>query len=170
VRPAALTSSAHITSRVEREVVHVKVVSSIAVSIAALALCATAATAAPARHDSTQSSFCATAKGIVKYLRSTLTLSASGVATQTPANLKLEYTTVVSREGGLLGAAPASLKANLRRAFSFVNLVKADFVKAGWQVAKMTPYFPALAANAQANARPITAVKSYLDDTCHLPI
>jgi len=149
----------------------VKVVWMVAMLVAMLTLCLTAATAAPARHSSTQArSFCSTAKAIAKYLSSTLTLTTSGVVAQTPANLKLAYTTVVHYEPALLGTAPKSLKTNLRRALSFVNLVKADFEKADWQVAKMTPYFPGLVAKATANARPITAVKSYLDGTCHVPV
>src|SRR5690348_9039055 len=110
-----------------------KVVSTLAVSIAALALYATAATAAPTRHSATEgSSFCGKAKSIARYLTSTLTLTTSGVAAQTPANLKLTYTTVVNNERPLLASAPKSLKSNLSRTFSFINLVKSDFAKADW--------------------------------------
>jgi hypothetical protein len=151
-------------------IVRVRLVGAFAASVAAVALCATAASAAPALHAAPQGSFCGTAKGIVKYLSSTLALSPSAVAAQTSANLRLAYTTVVSHEGALLGSAPKSLKANLRGAFSFVNLVKADFQKASWQVANMAQYFPALVAKATANARQISAVETYLRGTCHLQV
>ena len=74
----------------------------------------------------------------------------------------------MNNERPLLASAPKSLKSNLSRTFSFINLVKSDFAKADWQAAKMTPYFPALVAKATANAKPISAVETYLKGTCHL--
>jgi len=148
-----------------------KVVSALAAAFAALGLCVSAATASPASRQSAHAgSFCGTAKGIARYLSQSLKLTASGVAASTPANLKLTYTTVVNHEGALLASAPSSLKPSLTKTFSFVNVVKSDFQKADWQIAKLTPYFPALVAKGNAAAKPIAAVKTYLDDTCHLPI
>lgn len=137
-----------------------------AVALTAAALCVPAATAAPAHSTS----FCGTAKGVAKYLSATLKLDSSGAAAETPANLKLAYTTVVRSEGALLQSAPGSLKPSLTGAFSFVNLVKSDFAKAGWQIKNMTPYFPALVAKGNAEAKQIAAVRAYLRGSCHLPI
>jgi len=147
-----------------------KVVWAMAVPLVVLACCS-AASAAPTRHGSMQGgSFCGTAKADASYLKSTLSITSGGAAAETPANLKLAYTTIAKDEGGLLGTAPKSLKANLRRAFSFINLVKSDFEKVDWQAAKMAPYFPALVAKGTADAKPIAAVEAYLRKTCHLPI
>jgi len=144
-----------------------KVVWLMAVPMAALAFCLTAS-AAPTQHGSTQGgSFCGTAKGVAKYLKSTLSPTSSGAAVSS-ADLKLTYTTIANEEGALLGAAPKSLKTNLRRAFSFINLVKSDYEKVDWQTAKMAPYYPALVAKGAATAKPIAAVKAYLHNSCHL--
>lgn len=146
-----------------------KLVVSTATAITAIALCVPAATAAPLRSTQ-ESSLCGTAKAVAKYLSTALKLNSSGVMAETPANLKLAYTTVVNSEGALMGGAPSSLKPSLTGAFSFVNLVKTDFQKAGWQVKNMTPYFPALIAKANAESKQITAVRTYLRGTCHLQI
>jgi len=147
-----------------------KVVATLAVAAAAVALCASAATAAPTHRDSTQArSFCATAKGIAKYLASTLALT-NGTAEATPANLKLAYTTIVGSESALNATAPKSLRPSLVQTFSFVNLAKSDLEKVNWQAAKLAPYLPGLLAKYNATARPIKVVRTYLDGTCHLDV
>jgi hypothetical protein len=134
----------------------VKVIGVLAV-VLAVAVCGSAA-ARTTRGASTANSFCDTAHGVAKYLKSTLALNAAGVAAQTPANLKAEYTAVANAE------------ANLRSAFGLLNLVKSDFEKADWKFADMAPYFPTLAARARATQRPVAAVKAYLSRTCHLAL
>lgn len=148
-----------------------KVVSSAAVVVAALALSASAATAAPAHRSSTDGgSFCGTAQSIAKYLKGALTLSSSGVVATTPANLKLAYTTVVKAGPTLLATAPKKLKPSVAGTLSFVDLVAKDFAKAGWQISKLKPYFPGLVAKATAEQHSITVVKTYLNGTCHVPV
>ena len=146
-----------------------KLVVSAAAAVTAIALCAPAATAAPLRHTQ-ESSLCGTAKAVAKYLGTALKLDSTGVVAATPANLKLAYTTVVHNEKAMLGGAPASLKPSLAATFSFVNLVEADFAKAGWQVKNMQPYFPALVAKGKAVGKQIAVVRAYLRGTCHVPI
>ena len=51
-----------------------------------------------------------------------------------------------------------------------MNLVTADFAKAGWQIKNLQPYFPALIAKAQTAAKPIATVRAYLRGTCHVPV
>jgi hypothetical protein len=140
-----------------------------AAAIVALAVCVPATTAAPLR-SAQGSSLCSTAHAVAKYLTTTLKLTASGAAAETPANLKRAYTAVGNSEGAMLAGAPASLRPSLEVAFSWLNLVRADFAKAGWQIKNMTPYFPALVAKANADAKQLAAVRAYLRGTCHLPV
>ena len=146
-----------------------KLVVSTAAAITAIALCVPAATAAPLRHAH-ESSLCGTAKAVAKYLGTALKLDSTGAVAATPANLKLAYTTVVHNERAMLGGAPASLEPSLSGAFSFVNLVAADFAKAGWQIKNLQPYFPALVAKGKAEAKPIATVRAYLRGTCHVAV
>ncbi|HEX7083695.1 MAG TPA: hypothetical protein VF186_06245 [Gaiellaceae bacterium] len=147
-----------------------KLVSTVAAAVAALALCVSAATAAPAHRGSTQArTFCGAAHAISKYLKGALAMT-NGVVDETPANLELAYTTVVNSEPALTATAPKSLRPSLAQVFSFLNLVKADFEKADWQVAKMKPYFPALIAKGNAIAKPARVVRAYLHGTCHIGI
>jgi hypothetical protein len=132
-------------------------------ALATTALLVPAASAAPARH----ASFCGQARSIAGYLSTTLEATSPG-STATPAKLKLAYTTVLNAKGSLLSSAPKPLRPSLRTAFSFLALVKSDFEKAGWQLQKLGPYLPALAAKAQADQKPIGKVEAYLRGTCHV--
>jgi hypothetical protein len=147
-----------------------KIAVTLAMAATVAALCVPAATAAPTLHTSTQArSFCSTAKGIAKYLASTLTLT-NGVADVSAANLKLAYTTITRSEPALTAGAPRSLRPSLTRTFSFINLAKRDLAKANWQTARLGPYVPALTAKYKASERSIKVVRAYLRGTCHLDV
>ena len=146
-----------------------KLVVPTAAAIVCIGLCAPAATAAPLRSTH-GSSLCGTAQAVAKYLRVTLELTPGGAVAATPANLKLAYTSIAKNEGAMLAGAPTSLKPSLSAAFGWLNLVKTDFEKAGWQIKNMTPYFPAVVAKAKADATQLATVRAYLRGTCHLSI
>ena len=147
-----------------------RIAPALAIPVVALALCVSAATAAPSGHDAAQgNAFCTRANGIAKYLASTLTLT-NGVAEGTPANLKLAYTTIASSERGLNAAAPKSLRPSLLGAFSFINLAKTDLAQVSWEAPKLLPYLPALVANGKKNGGSIKVVEAYLKGTCHIDV
>ena len=145
-----------------------KLVVPTAAAVVAIGLCVPAATAAPLRPQG--SSLCNTAQSIAASLGPALKLTASSATAETPAKLKLAYTTIANNESTMLAGSPRRLKRSLSVAFSWLNLVKTDFTKAGWDLANMAPYFPALAAKETADKKQITAVLAYLRGTCHVKV
>lgn len=132
-----------------------------------LTLGATAATAAASPTSrSASASLCSVSRTVAAQLGHATALN----ETATPAGLKRVYGALESAKPKLIGATPGRLKADMRNIFSFVDLVTADLKKVNWQIAKMTPYLPALIAKGQAVNPSLTRVKAYYRTTCHFKV
>lgn len=112
-------------------------------------------------------SFCSVSRDVAKALvRATKGLSAASLPTQ----LETKYTLIVHAEPKLLGAAPGSLKRDLRKVFSFVNLVYAKLKSANWQIAGLASSIGVLEAKAKQAEPAVTRLGHYYRTTCRFHV
>ena len=129
-----------------------------------LSVYASSATAAP-------TSFCGTAKGVAAYLvhSGNLISPTGGESLATLQHkLKTTYGAIIHAEPALKSQAPASIKADLLRAFSVVNYINAKMNSVGWDFTKVAPFAQTLAAKAQSAQPAIRHLGVYFRGTCHI--
>jgi hypothetical protein len=144
----------------------VKLVPFLAV-VAVAAFFAAHAVAAPTRA----ASFCGTAKGVAVYLvQSGNMISPTGgesLATL-QRKLKADYSAIIKAEPALKSQAPASIKADLLKAFSVINFIDAKMSSVGWDFTKVAPFAQSLSAKASSARPAITHLDAYFKGTCHI--
>lgn len=135
--------------------------------LAALTLGASAANAgqSPASQN-VSASLCSVSRAVATQLARATSLN----QTATPAGLKKAYEALESAKPALIGAASGTIKTDLRRVFSFLDLVTSDLEKANWKVANLAPYFPALIAKEKAVAPSFKRLTTYYRTKCHFKI
>jgi hypothetical protein len=135
--------------------------------LAALTFGASAASAGetPASQD-VSASLCSVSRAIATQLAHATSLN----QTATPAGLKKAYEALESAKPALIGAARGTIKTDLRRVFGFLDLVTSDLKKANWQVANLTPYFPALLVKEKAVAPSFKRLTTYYRTKCHFKV
>lgn len=136
----------------------------IALAAIVLSVCASSASAAPA-------SFCGTAKGVAAYLvhSGNLISPTGGESLATLQHkLKTTYGAIIHAEPALKSQAPASLKADLLKAFSVINYIDAKMSSVGWDFTKVAPFAQSLAAKAQSAQPAIRHLDTYFRVTCHI--
>jgi hypothetical protein len=112
---------------------------------------------------STSTSLCSVSRTLATQLAHTTSLNQAS----TPSGLKKAYTGLERAKPSLIGAAHGTLKTDMRRVFSFVDLVTTDLKKVNWQISQLTPYFPALLAKVQAVKPSFTRLNTYYRTKCH---
>jgi hypothetical protein len=132
--------------------------------LAALTVGASGATAgqSPASR-STSTSLCSVSRALAAQLAHSTSLN----QTATPAGLKKAYEGLERAKPTLIAVAHGPIKSDLRRVFSFVDLVTADLKKVNWQIAKLAPYVPALLVKVQAIKPSLTRLDAYYRTKCH---
>jgi len=134
----------------------------IALAAVVLSVYASSASAAPA-------SFCGTARGVAAYLvHSNITPTAGESLATFQHKLKLTYGAIIHAEPALKSQAPASIKADLLKAFSVVNYINAKMSSVGWDFTKITPFASTLAAKAQSAKPALNHLDVYFRGTCHI--
>ena len=136
----------------------------IALASVVLSVYASSASAAPA-------SFCGTAKGVAAYLvQSGNMISPTGGESLATLQHKLKttYGAIIHAEPALKSQAPASIKADLLRAFSVINYIDAKMNSVGWDFTKVAPFAQTLAAKARSAKPALNHLDVYFRGTCHI--
>jgi hypothetical protein len=138
----------------------------VALALATTVLCvyASSASAAPA-------SFCGTAQGVAAYLvHSNAVISPTGGESLATLQHKLKttYGAIIRAEPALRSQAPASIKADLLRAFSVINYIDAKMSSVGWDFTKVAPFAQSLAAKARSATPALHHLDVYFRGTCHI--
>jgi hypothetical protein len=136
----------------------------LALAAVVLSVFASSASARPA-------DFCGTARGVAGYLvHSGNMISPTGGESLATLEHKLKttYAAMIHAEPALKAQAPASIKADLLKAFSVINFINAKMTSVGWDFTKVAPFAQSLAAKA-AGAKPaLTHLSVYFKGTCHI--
>jgi hypothetical protein len=136
------------------------------VALAAGVLCfyASSAAAAPA-------SFCGTAKGVAAALvhsGNSLTPTATTNLATFQKRLKATYASLLAAKPALIGSAPASIKADLQKTFSFISFINTKMNSVGWDFTKVTPFAQQLVAKAKAAQPALLHLSAYFRGSCHI--
>jgi hypothetical protein len=137
-------------------------------ALAAAALLLAGPSAGATRSNATAASLCTAAKGVARQIVQSADITANEALT--PAQLKVVYTTIVKAEPKLLAASSGPIKAHLRAALTFVNLLDADFKQANWRFAALAPKLPTLEPAAKKAEPQLIALRTYFDSTSHLKV
>ena len=128
---------------------------------------ATAAGAAPAR-TAASANLCTVAKGVGRSFTK-LPSSQSLTAAKAQAAFRTNVAKLAAAKGALVGAAPSSLKPDVRTAIAFLVLLKADLTKVGWSYAALAtkPAMVAALQKSELRSRPaIARLSRYWHKTC----
>ena len=135
--------------------------------LAAILAASVSAGAAAAKPAAAAGGLCNVARGVAHDIVESTSVADGSV---TAAKLKSTYLTIAHAEPALLAAASGRNKVDLRRVFSFVNVVIADFEKVAWRPGGITRYIPALLPRARKAELPIHRLGLYFRGTCKLDV
>lgn len=139
------------------------------VSCSILVLAVTSGAGASPQRASTAASLCTVAKGVAVSLEKAPSTGSLTTA-QGQALFKNNLGKILAARGALIGAAPASLKANMRQAIGVFALFKTDLSKVHYNFGALVSK-PALTkglSTAITKAEPaFHHLKAYFTNTCH---
>jgi|SRR5579862_4515638 len=134
-------------------------------AVISAAVVGTAVAAPSSTHVSAGSAFCTKAKAIFGHGTSLFTLP--------PATIKADYAVFKKDQPGALAAAPPAIKPDLKKIFTFDNMLFQDLSKVGWSVRRLPPSVLQMLAVQGPKLKPASdKVIGYLDAHCgmHLPL